>query len=117
MHTPEWNAVASEADIERLLDVFGGFHDGCLREAHIWTETYIMGDLRMHCPGDLDTRVRILFQRQFHGPSAIEVLFEQVVAFHLQPSPENYDSIIYDAAMLLVNGLYYWADSNDWSPT
>lgn len=116
MHASEWTAIVSQADIERLLDVFGGFHDACLREVHIWADTYVMPDLRMHCPGDLDTRARILFQRQFRDPSAIELLFEQVVAFHLQPSPPNYDSIIYDAAMLLVDGVYYWAESDDWSP-
>ncbi|MFN2476954.1 MAG: hypothetical protein ABR526_11530 [Chthoniobacterales bacterium] len=116
MHTSEWTAICSEADVERLLNVFGGFHDGCLREAHIWTETYVEGDLRMHCPGHDGTRVRLLFQRQFQDPSAIEMLFEQVVTFHVQPSPPNYDSIIYDAAMLLVDDIYYWAESSDWSP-
>jgi hypothetical protein len=116
MRAPQWNTLRSQADLDGFLDVFGGFHDGCLREAHIWTDTYVMPDLRMQCPGDLDTRVRILFQRQFREPSAIELLFEQVVTFHLQPSPDNYDSIIYDATMLLADGLYYWAESTEWSP-
>ena len=117
MNASEWNPIASEADVERLLDVFGAFHDGCLREAHVWTETYVEDDLRMHFLGDVGTCVRILFQRQFRDPSAIELLFERVVAFHLRPAPPNYDSIIYDAAMSLVDGVYYWAESSDWSPT
>jgi hypothetical protein len=66
--------------------------------------------------GDLDTRVRLLIQRQFKAPSAIELLFEQVITFHLQPSPENYDSIIFGAAMLCRDGTFYWADDADWSP-
>jgi hypothetical protein len=70
----------------------------------------------MSCTGDLDTRVRLLIQRQFRAPSAIELLFEHVVAFHLQPSPDNYDSIIFGAAMLCRDDTFYWAEDADWSP-
>jgi hypothetical protein len=112
-----WNHIASKADAEKLLDVFGGFHDGCLREAHVWTEHWVAPDLHMHCTGELDTRIRILIQRQFNAPSAIELLFEQVVTFHLQPSPHNYDSIIFDATLLLDSDTVYWADVGGWLPT
>jgi hypothetical protein len=36
--------------------------------------------------------------------------------FHLQPSPENYDSIIFGVAMLCRDGTFYWAEDADWSP-
>lgn len=75
--------LESQADIDHLLHAVGGFHDGCIREAHVWAEHYVLPDLRMSCGGDLDTRVRLLVQRQFKAPSAIELLFEQVVTFHL----------------------------------
>jgi len=71
----------------------------------------------MHCSGDLDTRVRLLVQRQFPNPSAIELLFERVVSFHLQPAPQNYDSIIFEATMLLDGDVVLWADSSDWTYT
>jgi hypothetical protein len=96
---------------------FGGFHDSCLREAHVWSEHYVHPDLKMHCSGNLDTRVRLLIQRQFKNPSAVELLFEQVTAFHLQPSAENYDSIIFEATMLHIGDTFYWADSGNWLPT
>ena len=105
-----WNPINSQADIERLLTLFGGFHDGCLRGAHVWTEHYVNSDLSMKCTGDLDTRIRLLIQRQFKEPSAIELLFEQVITFHLQTSAENYDSIIFDATMLKDGDIFYWAD-------
>jgi hypothetical protein len=70
----------------------------------------------MKCSPDLDTRVRLLIQRQFNSPSAIELLFEQVVTFHLQPSPDNYDSIIYGATLLCREETFYWADTEEWSP-
>jgi hypothetical protein len=112
----DWHRVQTDADVEQLLSTFGGFHDGCLREAHIWTETYVTEDLTMACPGHLDTHVRLLFQRQWRDPSAIELLFDQVIAFHLAPSPENYGSEIADAALLIQDGIIYWAESWQWRP-
>lgn len=111
-----WNTLNSQSDLDVLLKLFGGFHDGCLREAHVWTEHYVNPDLGMHCAPELDTRVRLLIQRQFSSPSAIELFFEQVVTFHLQPSPDNYDSIIYGATLLCHEETFYWADTEGWSP-
>ena len=117
MSTAIWNRIVSNEDVENLLRIFGGFHDGCLREAHVWTEHWVAPNLRMHCTGELDSRVRILIQRQLSAPSAIEMLFEQVITFHLQPSPHNYDSIIFDATLLLDGDTFYWADVGGWLPT
>jgi hypothetical protein len=116
MNSAFWNPISSQADIESLLKLFGWFHDGCLREAHVWTEHSVNSDLRMSCTGDLDTRVRILIQRQFKEPSAIELLFQKVTTFHLKPSPENYDSIIFGATMLYQDDTFYWADAENWLP-
>jgi hypothetical protein len=117
MSTTAWNHIVSKVDADKLLDVFGGFHDGCLREVHIWTESWVAPDLRMHCASDLDTRIRFYVQRQFRDPSAIELLFEQVVGFHLQPSAQNYDSIIFEATLLFDGDTICWADAAGWSPT
>ncbi len=112
-----WNHIVSKADADKLLDIFGGFHDGCLREVHIWTQSWVAPDLRMQCASDLDTRIRFYVQRQFRNPSAIELLFEQVVGFHLQPSAQNYDSIIFGATLLFDGDIICWADAAGWSPT
>ncbi len=107
-----WFTVRSEPDVEKLMNEFGEFHDGCLREVHIWTGHYVDEDLSMVCASELDTQVRMLIQRQFRNPSAIELLFEQVTAFHLSPSPQNYDSIIFTATLKFKeDGSIYWADN------
>lgn len=111
-----WNEVKEERDIQQLLEQFGYFHDSCLKELYLWTGSYVNKDLSMAVPGNLDTNVRILFQRQFQNPSAIELVFEGVTSFHMVPSPEGYDSIIMDAIILLYQGLIYWADAYDWHP-
>lgn len=112
----EWQRVETEADVERLLATFGEFHDACLREVHLWTETFVREDLTLVLHSHLDTHLRVLFQRQWRNPSAIELWFDQVVDFHLTPSAENLDKSIVDAALLVRDGIIYWADSYDWRP-
>ena len=111
-----WVEINEQSDIEHLLEHFGYFHDGCLREMYMWTGTYVNEDLSMAVPGELDTNVKILFQRQFANPSAIEILFENVTGVQIIPSPENYDSIIRDAIILKVEDNFYWADDYNWHP-
>ena len=109
-----WKTVATPADAKALLDLFGGFHDACIREIHLWTDHCVGKDLAMSCSGD--TRIRMLVQRQFKNPSAIEMYFDKVTRFNCVPNEENYDWIIFDAALLIHNGVVYWADNNNFSP-
>lgn len=111
-----WTLIQSDQDAIHLLDVFGGFHDGCIREMHVWTETWVSDDLGMACPTHRDVRIRVLFQRQFRNPSAIEMVFDQVVGMHLVPSPENYCSIIFDACLSRWDDTFYWAGRKGWTP-
>ena len=101
MNEMNWKEIKTQADAEALMDLFGGFHDGCIREAHLWTDHYVAPDLSMMCPGKLDNRIRILVQRQFKNPAAIELLFEEVTRFNLAPTPDNCDSIIFEATLLV----------------
>ncbi|WP_241481606.1 hypothetical protein [Mesobacillus campisalis] len=103
-------------DIKGFLEIFGHFHDSCLKELLMWTDSYVDDDPSMKVGVGLDTKIRMLFQRQSNVPAAIELLFEGVTHFQLKPSPENYDSIIYDANLLLKDETFYWTDSVDWTP-
>lgn len=111
-----WLPLATSQDLEALLTRFGGFHDACLREIHVWTETYVGPDLGMTCPSHLDTRARVLIQRQFRDPAAIELLFEEVVGLHVIPTGEHHDSIIFSASLIRRGPVTYWADVADWEP-
>ncbi|WP_339147191.1 MULTISPECIES: hypothetical protein [unclassified Sutcliffiella] len=112
----EWKELKDRNDIYNLLETFGEFHDSCLKELYMWTESYVDESLSMGMSTDLDTNVRILFQRQNDNPSAIELLFEGVTQFHIVPSPINYDPVIYEAKLILHEGYFYWADDLDWEP-
>lgn len=107
-----WNVLTTEQDAKILSDLFGDFHDGCIREAHVWTETSVAQNLTMTCPTNLDTHVRIYFQRQFASPSAIELLFDEVVGMQLTSSPDDSDSIIWSASISFETGVFYWRDGS-----
>ncbi len=108
----DWVDVKNNKDIEDVLDKFGYFHDSCLKELYMWTDSYVDENLSMSVSPELDTNARMLFQRQANNPSAIELLFEGVTQFHIVPSV----SIIYDAKLILHNELLYWTDDFDWEP-
>jgi hypothetical protein len=112
----EWKKIATQADADALMMLFGDFHDSCIRDAHIWTGSYIDTSLSMFCSPGLDNNIRFLIQRQCENPHAIELLFEQVTRLNLVPAPENYDSIVRDAKLLLKGGEIYWSTDGDWSP-
>ena len=109
-----WNVIATQSDADALLTQFGHFHDGCLREAHVWTGHWVDENLSMAV--DPSTSVRFLVQRQFRPLSAIELLFEGVARFNLAPAPANYDSVIYEARLTVRDSLVYWADTGEWEP-
>ena len=111
-----WIDLKEDSDIKDLLERFGYFHDGCLREIHMWTGTFVDENLSMTVPGELDTNVKMLFQRQYSDLSVIELLFEGVTGIHITPTPEGYDSIIYDAIILKSKNHFYWSDDYDFQP-
>ena len=111
-----WNEIKTQADADALMEVFGAFHDSCIREAHLWTDHWVSPELSMSCPGHLDSRIRFLIQRQAKNVSAIELFFERVTRFNLLPSPENFDSIIFGATLLVQDGIVYWSLEGGWKP-
>ncbi len=57
-----WITVHSPDDGRALLEETNGLHDGCLRELHLATETFVTEAGGMHVPGHLDSSARLYFQ-------------------------------------------------------
>jgi hypothetical protein len=108
--------IKTEADGLALMTTFGHFHDSCIREAHLWTDHWVSSDLAMSCTATQDNKIRFLIQRQAEEPSAIELFFEEVIRFNLVPSPENYDSVIFEATLLVRDDNIFWSPEPDWKP-
>ncbi|MCU6713052.1 hypothetical protein M6D81_30570 [Paenibacillus sp. J5C_2022] len=112
----KWQELKSQKDLNELMKLFGWFHDSCIKEMHMWTDHNVNPDLSMSLSVVRDNRVRILIHRQYKDPTAIELLFEEVTQIYISPSPENHDSIIYEATFIYQDGNYYWADDRNWEP-
>lgn len=109
----DWKEINSENDIDDLFTTFGGFHDGVLREMHLWNDYYVDEDLSMNS-GDGMLNAKVLFQRQWEKPSAIEMLFLGIYKINIISTPPNYWYMIFDATLIYKDGLYYWAEVGDW---
>ena len=83
------------------------FHDGCFREAHIWTETNIDSS-GMTYPGHLETHIRTLFQLSGDVPSPVELQFDEVIHFQTTPSPDNCDSIISHTELINTENIFHF---------
>lgn len=112
----QWIQIHDNNDISNLLNIFNHFHDSCLTELYMWTESYVDEDFSMKLSIDLDTNVRILFQRQLPNPSAIELLFEAVTDFHIVPSPIGYVSTIFEGKIEKIDDNFIWSEDSGWKP-
>src|SRR5437868_4640391 len=99
--TSRWIRLDSEKAVEDLMKGFAGFHDACLREMSIATETYVDERGAMSCPSHLDTSALLFFQSQGARNRAIELYCEAVSLIRVSPTPEGHDSTIWSAVISL----------------
>lgn len=110
----DWIEIKTEDDIKNLLNTFGWFHDGCLREIHLWNSYHVSEDLGMCC-GDYSINAKVLFQRQFENPSAIEIYFREIQRMNVISTSSDYWYSILGVTLEYKDGIYYWADEEDWN--
>ena len=110
-----WQAITTPDEAAAFLALVGDFHDGCLREAHLWTEHFVADDLSMRIGLGWDTHARLLVQRQYRPLSAIELYFQGVRRLQVAASPPNYESIIFAATLAVDEQGIFWADRSGWA--
>ena len=109
-----WHAIDSEQSITELMKLFGGFHDGCVREIHVQSGTYVDENRALHPAWHID--VTFFVQRQWPNPSAIEMKFENVARMNIAPEKENYDPWIFGASLHMFDGLIFWSEIEEFNP-
>lgn len=77
----DWKEVSTLDELNAFLDLVGGFHDGIVKEVHWLNRDHVWEDLKM-LPYRLSS-VRMLVQRQWKNPSAVEMMFDDVYRLHL----------------------------------
>ena len=109
-----WHELKTQDDVDRLLAVFGKFHDSCITEIHLEADAFVGQDLSM---GFRDAVLRVLFQRQYQNPSAIELRFEKVHQLYYGAAGPGEVYIIYSATFERREHSYYWSDSYPEKPS
>jgi hypothetical protein len=110
----DWKEIKTTEDINTFLELYGEFHDGCLREIHIVTRESVDSELSMSFDGKISAT--LLFQRQFDNPTTIELKFDNVERFNFLSPAQNYDSIIFEATFKKIDQLFYWSSESNWDP-
>ena len=106
-----WIDIHNEADLNQLLETYGGFHDSCLKELRYVSGAYVRDNLWMH-PFNDQRKLYLLMQRQSESNSVLELEFSGLVQMNLQPNDENYTCEILDVSMFLEDGKIWWGDSS-----
>ncbi len=112
----EWHEVRAKNDIDELMNVFGYFHDGCLKELKYVSGEFVDQALSMN-PINTKRCLSIIFQRQYHNPSVIEIIFDKIIRLNLAPIFEDYTGEILGAYMDFVDGVIYWSDYENIEPS
>ncbi len=107
--------IHCHSDIERLLNGFSYFHDSCIKEIVYISGGYIEETGEMN-PFDSIKSLIIIFQSQNSKYKNIEMKFDGVVQMNLVPRPDDYDNIIHNASLIRHDGLYYWAEWENFRP-
>ncbi len=84
--------IQTQGEMDRFFDLVGGFHDGLIKEVHFINDAYIDNKLSMIF--NFKYNMRILIQRQWAKPSAVELLLGDVLEMNLPRN--NYE--IYTAS-------------------
>jgi hypothetical protein len=101
-----WIPLDSEEGVAALWEGFADFHDACLRDATLATETFVDEARGMHCPGHLDTTLTLFFQSQSAGHAAIELRCEGVSSFRFEATPDGCESILTASAFSQQGDVY-----------
>lgn len=86
-----WHEVSTLGELDAFLDHVGGFHDGILKEIH-WINGDHVGASSSMLTYKLSS-ARLLVQRQWKSPSAVEIVLDRVWTVTLDTSAWIYDSV------------------------
>lgn len=119
-----WNIIASAADIDKLLDQYGGFHDSCLVELYYRSGSYVDHSNAMIFGPREGHELHIVFHSQWYK-QPIELCFNGIRQCNIVGFQDNYFLEILDCHLAyhndLITGrddpLIVWADFAEFSPS
>lgn len=104
-----WSEITNQDELKNFMELTGGFHDSCLKEFRYTSGAFVDKDLSMY-PVNNQRVLKVIIQRQFNNPSALEMEFIGLKHLSMFPADEAYTCEILDATMLFKEGCIYWCD-------
>ena len=104
-----WNYIETQADIDALMNQFGGFHDSVIREIHYISGDYKLEDGSMQFAQACQKKIQMIFDSDWSD--SIELVFEAPRVLQLVPPGENYLADLYDASIFIKDCMVYFYDS------
>ena len=104
-----WNEIVNEVELKSFMEVFGNFHDSCIKEFKYISGAFVNEDLSMY-PINSRRNLKIIFQRQVHNPAVIEMEFIGVLQLKIFPVEDNYTCEIDEATMGICDNYIFWCD-------
>lgn len=99
----EWNYILTQADADKFMKLFAGFHDSTLEKVN-YLETMDSISLRTIASANA-----IFNNSGWFGVA--ELCFEGIQMLRIMPTIGNYSREIYDATLSVENESVFWADS------
>ncbi len=99
-----WKEIKTQQDIDDLLDLYDGFHDGCLAKAAFQSGAHVDDQLRMGFGDAEDYTLLVTFERQWR-PKTLELKFIGLRRCHLVGYEFNYFALLFEAYLTFVEGL------------
>lgn len=102
----KWIYVKNDLDVKEFSNYF---YDACLKE--LWYESGMYVDCSHSMqPVNNKRNLHIIFQNQSKIKNVIEVVFEQVDTFCINPKDMDYDGVINGIYMILKDEKIIWFD-------
>ena len=105
-----WNEIITQEDVKTFNNIFGEFHDSCLKEMCFSSGGYVSADLRMAVQSN--PIARFLFQRQWEDPAVIEVEFSNIVQINIKPASQNNGVDIIRTHLYLEDEMFFWSEKD-----
>ena len=106
----EWKCIKTQAEVDELNELFGNFHDACLKELCFSTGGFVSENYAMHVISN--PVARLLFQRQKRDPAVIELEFDGILQINIKPVGEDHGVDIISTHLYLEEGIFFWNEKD-----
>ena len=86
-----WNEIITQEDVKTFNNIFGEFHDSCLKEMCFSSGGYVSADL---------------------GMAVTEVEFSNIVQINIKPASQNNGVDIIRTHLYLEDEMFFWSEKD-----